>query len=84
MHHHPVASTAGFILQNLLPWQSQLLNQIASEHSQRTILTMLEEAETAPIIASDGSVRQKEVDRNTLAWVLAAADHGTPPMDEEV
>jgi hypothetical protein len=72
LHQTP---TAGF-LQNLSPWQSQLLHQLASEHSHRTILTMLEEADKTPIIASDGSVIQN-IDKGTFAWVLAAAD-GTP------
>jgi hypothetical protein len=69
-------TAADSFLQNLPPWQSQLLNQLISEHSHHAILTMSEEAETAPIIASDGSVRQN-IDRGTFAWVLAAAD-GTP------
>jgi hypothetical protein len=34
---------------------------------------MLEEAEKTQIIPSDGSVRQN-IDRGTVAWVLAAAD----------
>jgi hypothetical protein len=68
---HPTL-TAGF-LQNLSPWQSQLLHQLASEHSHHAILTMLEDAEKTLIIALDGSVRQN-INRGTFAWILAAAD----------
>jgi hypothetical protein len=39
---------------------------------------MLEEAETAPAIASDWSVRQNIHRGTTFAWVLVAAANGTP------
>jgi hypothetical protein len=51
--------------------------QLGPEPSSLAIPALLEEAETMPIIASDGSVRQN-FDRGTFAWVLASAADGTP------